>query len=76
MIHRINYEQILGQVMDDETYAGHILGVNVLLDLDKKEYFIKDDDGKEMLRVDAMSEKAFPELIEFLKHLHENPVLH
>ena len=76
MIHRINYEQILGEVLEDENYAGHLLGVNVLLDLHSKEYFIKDDDGKEMLRVDATSQEAMPTLLEFLKHLHENPVLH
>jgi hypothetical protein len=76
MMHRINYEQILGEVLEDENYAGHIMGVNVLLDLQSKEYLIKDDDGKEMLRVDATSQEAMPTLLEFLKHLHENPVLH
>ena len=76
MIYRINYEQLLGEVLEDETYAGHLYGVNVLLDLEKGEYFIKDDDGTEMFRVKATAEDGMPQLMEFLKFLHQNPSLH
>lgn len=62
-------------VAEGDTYAGFYLGANILIDIEARELYVKDDLGREVYRCDT-GEAGWNMMMIFIKEASQKVTLH